>query len=1144
MNKLAITIRALQWLAIFSCGWIGQVFAIGETCSQIWTQPLRSESTVPAWASCFGTNSACYNVSGTSMTSLPSSMMAGDYIFDANTTIPANSTVAASGATVRIFIKGSLTIDGNVRLNHTGPAQNLLLVVAGSVTIRNNARMNGFILAGGALTVQDNVIINGGITAKGAITSGVNNTFTFDSTALSLLEGGVICSLGLSCVNDNFNSNVLSSNWAVSRSSGLFTPSVVNGRLRMTESKGDQSTAASYQRLFPGLANLVIVEFNQFAYGRTGSEGADGMAVVLSDASIAPQPGAFGGPLGYGMKPGPPVIPGFAGGWLGVGIDEYGNFSAEGGVLTPGRRRQAVVLRGSGSGSTGYRYLAGTCSNGNTNTNGNCLSPAVDSNGVAGHRYRVTIDSRVGGQAMVKVERNTGGGYQTLINSFNALSATGQAPVPANFVLSLTGSTGGANNIHELDDLQICALKSEPVGELIDHFELSYSGQALTCKAEVFTVKACKNPSCTELVTGPVSATLSPATGWISGTGLTGGHVLNFSGGTATATLSQTTVANVIVGVSASTPVTKPFSTTLCQKGAALPTADCRVPFADSGLVFSVPDKLAAKPVSGIVVKAVRKDNISQTCQPGFTSVSRTVKFWSGYVNPATPSAEPAARVTITNGPAIQAIGTTEATATNIPLSFNANGEATIGLNYADAGQLNLDAKYTGTAATNDAGLVLTGADAFVSAPAGLCITADNYCEVLSADCPFVKKTGENFTATLRASAWKNDNDTDFCDNATTPSFSLNAIPLRHQLLLPTAGAPGSLSESNYNHVAQKSAQTPVVMNLSEVGIFGLEVGIAGQAGGANLTYLGMPINLRSSMPYALNRIVPHHFKVQSNIMNTSTCDKFHYLSQPALLDITVEALNHEGKVTQNYHGAFATATASLVAENNNKVDLTSRIQPPPMLLDWVHGRSERTAQQFSLLRANTVDGSFESVLFGLKLAGNDGTPLADLDQRVDTADDCVAANNCLSKTLGVAKPWRYGRLQIVNALGSEQSNLPVQIKAEYWNSQQFVPNTDDHCSPVQPARLQVTAITPGAPVLTVNGNNSTLQNGNSPAFDLLLSPPDIESRYLLQYQLDGYPWLQFDWDPNNPQLLENPSGEAVFGGFRGNNRQIFWREN
>ena len=126
----------------------------------------------------------------------------------------------------------------------------------------------------------------------------------------------------------------------------------------------------------------MTVEFDQYAYKTSGTSGADGMAVVLSDATLTPQPGAFGGPLGYGYKTG---ISGFAGGWLGVGLDEYGNYANEG-KYQPGVAAQAVSIRGSGSGTSGYRYLTGTASN---------LNPPVDSgtNSNRPHRYRITVDS-------------------------------------------------------------------------------------------------------------------------------------------------------------------------------------------------------------------------------------------------------------------------------------------------------------------------------------------------------------------------------------------------------------------------------------------------------------------------------------------------------------------------------------------------------------------------------------------------------------------------------------------------------------------------------------------------------------------------------------------------------------------------------
>lgn len=1128
--------RVLLLLLTFWSVWL-----YAEECADIWPRAVTDYSAVPASVSYAPANP-------TSISSFSGQFGPGDYTTGSRV-IPNNTVLTTTGATTRIFVNGDLQLNNSVLLNASGPPENLLIVVTGNLTVFNNSVIRGFVLVGGAVFFSNNASINGGLTAKGDISGWNNSNATYNAAALGRLDGGVVCGATLSCFNDDFQASSLNlSNWSVSRSSGSYTPAINNGRLRMTENVGNQSTAASFQRLFPGNQNLVVVEFNQYAYGRTTAEGADGMAVVLSDAGITPQPGAFGGPLGYGSKPG---IAGFAGGWLGIGLDEYGNFSAEGGPNSPGRRKQSVALRGSGSGTTGYRYLAGTCSNGTTNTNTDCLSPAVDNNNNAAHRYRVTIDSRLSGQAMVKVERRVSGTYQTLIDNFNALTATGQSQVPGKFILSVTGSTGGSNNIHELDDLQICALKSEPVGEQIDHFEFVYSGQPLTCKNETFTIKACKNPACTELVTGTVTATLSPTSGWVSGTGLSG-NVITFSGGSTTATLQQTTPATVKVGVTSSVPMTKPLSTTLCNNGSSLSAANCNLTFADAGLVFEVPDKLAAKPETGIKIKAVKTADNSQQCVPSFTNVSRTVRFWSDYVSPVTPAASPLQPVTVNN----QTIESSFATGRDLTLSFNASGEATIAVNYSDAGQLRLNARYSGSVATGDNGLILDGKDLFVSYPAGLCLKAAEHCAVADASCTVLTQAGVNFNTTISAHGWQSDADPNFCDNSSTPSFSLNNIPLQHKLLAPAGGVAGNLTPGQYNHPASASASTTVAVNIDEVGVFHL-----GSNDSTTLSYLGASIKLKSSMPNAapaLGRLVPASFVLASSSVNPA-CGNFSYMNQYANLNFDLEARNLAGVVTTNYRDSFAKATAALVAENNNDgVNRGNRIivgNPPlPKLLSWDAGKARRTNLPVTLARlavpATTPstalpDGPFTGLTLGILLDDQDGaeTKLTDLDLNASTAAVCKAAGNCDAKALhNNTLDWRYGRLQLMNALGSEQHNLPVQLRAEYFNGSLFVLNDQDSCSPVQPTRLIIDST--GRPAITASGTNAQLQQGLSSAFDLLLGAPGVESRYPLEYQLSDAPWLQYDWNPNNGPTLENPKAEAVFGSFRGNNRQIFWREN
>lgn len=1112
-------------------------------CVDIWPRAVTENTAVPASVSYSPSNpTAINNFSG--------QFGPGDYSIGTHS-VPNGTVLTTTGATTRIFVNGDLVLNNNVLLNSGGAPENLLIVVTGSLSVYNNSVIRGFVLVGGAVFFSNNASINGGLTARGNISGRNNSNATYNPDALSRLDGGVVCGLALSCFNDNFqNSSLSPADWVVSRSSGNYSPTLNNGRLRMTQAVGNQSTAASFQRLFPGQDNLVVVEFDHFAYGRTSSEGADGMAVVLSDASITPQPGAFGGPLGYGIKPG---IPGFAGGWLGIGLDEFGNFSGEGGsTSSPGQRRQSVALRGSGSGSTGYRYLAGTCSNGTTNTNSACLSPTVDNNNVSpAHRYRVTVDSRVSGQAMVKVERRVSGTYEPLINNFNALNATGQAPVPANFILSVTGSTGGSNNVHEMDNVQICALKTSPVGEQIDHFEFTYSGQALTCKDEVFTIKACKNAACTELVTSQVSATLTPTSGWVSGSGLVG-NVLTFSGGTATATLRQNTPITVKVGVSGSTPLTKPLSTTLCQIGASLSAANCDVVFSDSGFVFDVPDKLAAKPANGIVVKAVKKGD-GQQCVPSFANVSRVVRFWADYVNPIVPAAIPAQAVTVIHNTTSRAVGSSFAAGSDLTLDFNAQGQATISVNYADAGQLRLNARYTGSATNQDTGRVLDGADLFVSSPVGLCLQAPVHCAVANENCTVMTKAATPFNVTFSARAWQNDTDSDYCDNGTTPSFTLSNIQLIHSVLVPSTavgGINGSLTPASYTHQAVASASTTVSAKLNEVGVFNLKVNDT-----VPRNYLGTALDLKSTMPNAVNalgRLVPAGFVLDNNSLLPG-CGTFSYMNQPAALNFRLRALNQDSNLTQNYRDVVAKATAMLVAESNNDaVERNSRLVSNT-LLSWNGGVATQNAFPVTFSRlpvpATTPsvalpDGPVQQLIIGMKLQDNDNnnTVLADLDLNTTTSGNCVADLNCTAKALGAAQDVRYGRVQLVNAIGSEQSDLPVQLKAEFYNGSQFVPNDADSCSPVEPGRLLV------SPALTASGSNNTLKLGVSLPFDLWLPAPTpvptSPRRYSLIYNLDSHPWLKYDWDPANGSVLENPKAEAVFGGFRGNNRQIFWREN
>lgn len=136
-------------------------------------------------------------------------------------------------------------------------------------------------------------------------------------------------------------------------------------------SGGADPLGAGYLRLAPtgtGLSGFAWCKNNlpssqglniQFDYFQYGGSGADGITFFLFDASVPFTIGQFGGSLGYANANG---LPGLGGGYLGIGLDKFGNYSnpfqnRNGG---PGYFPGAVAIRGAGNGTaaTDYFWLA------------------------------------------------------------------------------------------------------------------------------------------------------------------------------------------------------------------------------------------------------------------------------------------------------------------------------------------------------------------------------------------------------------------------------------------------------------------------------------------------------------------------------------------------------------------------------------------------------------------------------------------------------------------------------------------------------------------------------------------------------------------------------------------------------------------
>ncbi|WP_326511083.1 DUF6701 domain-containing protein [Aeromonas caviae] len=1079
-----------------------------------------------------------------------------------------------SGSAARLYIKSDLALSDQMEVNAGGKANDLMMYHFGKVTMSGNTKLNAILYVNtGDLAMSGQAVLTGAVSAVNV--SMTNNSQVIHEPFTGDWPG--MCEDPLTCFSDDFSASTLGSDWVVAQRNGSTLPSLQNGRLRLTQNTTNQATSATFQRLFPGASNLVTIEFDQYAYKTSGSSGADGMAVVLSDATITPQPGAFGGPLGYGFKTG---ISGFAGGWMGVGIDEYGNYANEGGSYNPGSRPQAVSIRGSGasSGTSGYRYLAGTASN---------LSPAVDSgtNGNRPHRYRITIDSRTAGSSLASVERNTGSGYTMLVGPINMVNQTGQAAVPANFLLSLTGSTGSVTNYHELDNVRICALKSNPVGTQIDHFEFDHSGQALTCNPETLTIRACANASCSQLFTDPVSAILTPlkngSNGWIAGSQVSyNGNTatVNFSGGTTTLQLRNNLATAITVGVSGSTPSTKPLSTTLCRAGSgALSAAACTLSFADSGFVFDVLDTLANKPQQ-VVMTAVRKDNTSQLCVPSFQKQTKRITFWSDYNMPATNLFGSQIRIDKT------AIATTAVAPTAMDLYFNELGETTLkDVSYPDAGQMRLNARHDGSGDT--AGLVMTGSDLFVSRPAGLCITpTEGTCAAGDASCPVFKKTGDAFQMNIKGVAWQADDDKDLCSgNLATPNFALANIALGSELVAPKPGEGAVVGTASYDHSNAKGSNNlnTVTQSVNEVGVFRMTA-TPPEAG-----YFNYTIPPATSVP--VGRFVPWDFYLVSSTV-TPACGGFSYMSQPFWVQTTVQARNKQGEITQNYRDAFAKGVISLVAANNQDgVDRSNRLVDSsnrlvdPLVASWSAGevrfndqiRFKRLQDLTTPATLTTPEEPLRLLRLGLKV-GDGETPettfLEGRNMNPSVSGTCQSGVNCTAKQLSIPKGSDdtmiayYGRLLASTRQGAASAPLALPLQVQYFegglwraNSQDRRANSQDICTQISlagggivftDAEQRYDSAT--GDLILKDGTRIRLGLGNVAPDGTQVGFDAGETRFhfAAPNQSVRIPYeILLDKQPSQPVWLADPAtadhllGEAIFGRDRGNDRIIYRRE-
>lgn len=561
----------------------------------------------------------------------------------------------------------------------------------------------------------------------------------------------------------------------------------------------------------------------------------------------------------------------------------------------------------------------------------------------------------------------------------------------------------------------------------VDHYEVDIPTTGLTCQASSLAVRACADgaaPCLSSLATVSASTTLSASSGsFTSG----GGAVQTFTGST-TYTHSLTSAGAVTIGLASASP-TAPMTCYSYDGSSRTLLGSCGFNVVESAFLYSVPNFGAGAGSGSVTISAVRQDDNTKKCVSFVPSGG--VKMWTGYVNPASGSKAASLDYSGTAYP----LPTSEPASGNVPLAFNASGQAAFSLNYWDAGQMRLYAKWNSA----------TGQDDFVVKPyftvSGLqCADGTNNPGASGATDEKFCRAGQPFSATVTAVA--SDGTT------TTPNFGsevpVESVSLSAALVSPAGGAEPALAGSLAKVAGTPSVASSSTLSWPEVGIISLTPGIA------DGSYLGA--GGVASFPVALvGRFFPSHFATTvtppMGCPAGATCpasggtpaNGMAYAGQTFV--VTVKALRFNGTaVTENYdkdrkdaggnrysHGVALAPHASLggIAPAGRAAGALSGASVAADA--FVLGVASASATSYAF---TTAPGEMTDVYIGAAEAAG--------------GDSVSSVRSPVSSSVEGALKIAQGRIALANAFGNGRSPLDVSVSAQYWSGRSWLVNDVD----------------------------------------------------------------------------------------------------
>jgi len=409
----------------------------------------------------------------------------------------------------------------------------------------------------------------------------------------------------------------------------------------------------------------------------------------------------------------------------------------------------------------------------------------------------------------------------------------------------------------------------------------------------------------------------------------------------------------------------------------------------------------------------------------------------------------------------VSPLGLAEPGGNNITLGFS-GGQASFTLNTSDVGKYLINLRDGNSGRRGTSGWITTRP--FALAFPGIAHSTSETSLVLA-------EADADFGVTVAAYLWSAGDDADnngvpdaganVTDNGLTPRFAwdttLAAVP---GAILPAGGTTGSVTLGGAAPVvtaAGFSGGSASIANLrySEVGSVLLQASASAflDTPGADVSGTSALDGTSGAGAY-VGRFKPARFALSGGALlnrqgaGCTPASAFTYMGEPLRLSFTLTAQGAQGATTLNYTGAYArlslaSAAALDVGAKNGSTNLTARLDlGVPPAGSFASG-SAALALITAVRRASpdAPDGPFAAAQFGVAPVDPDGVALGTLD--FDADGDSTPERG----SLGVSTQIRYGRMRLLNATGSENIDLPMTLRTEYWSGPGFATNALDNCS-------------------------------------------------------------------------------------------------